>query len=360
MRDLRSGLHDARGRGLNRLHGIIATVVLGAAAAATPPGHGAVVERARWLMGTLCTAEIDAADTAAGAAAAEAAFAEIARLEGLLSSWRDDSEIARLNALGAGESLRCSPATYEVLVAARSLAEVTAGAFDPTIEPLVRAWDLRGRGRVPGEDELAAALARVGWDRLRLGEDGLAAGFDTPGMAVDLGGIGKGFALDHAFAALEARGVRRARFNFGGEICAISDGAPWPVTVADPADRLRPVIAFELEEGAVSTSGQSERSFRAKGRDFGHVLDPRTGWPVAHSGSVTVVAGSATQADALSTALLVMGRAAGEAFARAHPEIGVLWLEPAGGRVLAWGWNLPATRDVEGAVVQWMDTAEAR
>jgi thiamine biosynthesis lipoprotein len=341
---------------------LLAAAALGAGLATTPAvrADGPAVERARWLMGTLCSAEAHAADTAAAAAAIEAAFGEIARLEGLLSSWRDDSEVSQLNALGAGESLACAPALYELLVAARSLAEVTHGAFDPTVEPLTRAWDLRGKGRVPDEDEIAAALAHVGWEGLRLDENELTAGFAKPGMAVDLGGIGKGFALDHAFAVLEARGIRRARFNFGGEICAITDAAPWPVTVADPADRMRPVVAFELREGAVSTSGQSERSFRAKGRDWGHILDPRTGRPVARPGAVTVFAGSATQADALSTALFVMGRAEGEAFARAHPEIGVLWLEPAGDRVLAWGWNLPETRDVAGAEVQWMDTADAR
>ena len=357
---MRPDLHDARGRGLSRSLAVLVTASWAVASAATLPGHASTVERGRWLMGTLCTAEVQAADTSAAAAAAEAAFDEIARLEALLSSWRADSEVAKLNALGAGESLACSPATYEVLVAARSLAEVTRGAFDPTVEPLVRAWDIRGRGRVPDEDEIGEALTRVGWQGLHLGEDGLAARLEAAGMGLDLGGIGKGFAMDHAFAVLEARGVRRARLNFGGEICAISDGAPWPVTIADPADRLRPLIAFELAEGAVSTSGQSERSFRAKGREWGHILDPRTGRPVAWPGSVTVVAGSATQADALSTALFVMGRAEGEAFARAHPEIGVLWLEPAGGRVLAWGWNLPATRDVEADVVQWMDTADAR
>ena len=179
-------------------------------------------------------------------------------------------------------------------------------------------------------------------------------------MAIDLGGIAKGFALDHAFAVLEGRGVRRARLNFGGEICVITDSAPWPVTIADPADRMRPVVALELREGAVSTSGQSQRSFRAKGRDWGHILDPRTGRPVVDPGSVTVIAGSATQADALSTALFVMGRAEGEIFAREHPEIGVLWLEPAGDHVRAWGWNLPATRDVAETRVEWMDTADAR
>jgi thiamine biosynthesis lipoprotein len=342
---------------------LLAAAALGAGLAAAPAARAeglAAVERARWLMGTLCSAEVEAADTAAAAAAIEAAFAEIARLEGLLSSWRDDSDLAKLNALGAGKSLACAPALYEVLVASRALAEITHGAFDPTIEPLTRAWDLRGKGRVPDEDEIAEALAHVGWEGMRLDENDLTAGFAAPGMALDLGGIGKGFALDHAFAVLEARGIRRARLNFGGEICAITDRAPWPVTVADPADRMRPAVAFEVHEGAVSTSGQSQRSFRAKGRDWGHILDPRTGRPVARAGSVTVIAGSATQADALSTALFVMGRAEGEAFARAHPEIGVLWLEPADGRVLAWGLNLPETRDVAGVEVEWLDTADAR
>jgi thiamine biosynthesis lipoprotein len=336
---------------------LAALVCLPASASAGTP---ATVERARFLMGTLCTAQAEAADTAHAAAAIDAAFDEIARLERVLSSWRDDSEVAKLNALGAGDSLICLPDMYEVLVAARTLAETTSGAYDPTVEPLARAWDLRGEGRVPDEDEIAEALARVGWRGLWLNGDSFAAGFATPGACVDLGGIGKGFALDHAFAMIEARGVRRAQFNFGGEICVITDGAPWPVRIADPRDRKRPAIEFSITEGAVSTSGQSERFFRAKGRTWGHILDPRTGMPVARTGSVTVIAGSATQADALSTALFVMERAEAAAFAHEHPEIGVLWLEPAGDQLLAWGWNLPPTHDAPGIRVQWMDTADAR
>jgi thiamine biosynthesis lipoprotein len=320
----------------------------------------ATASRARYLMGTPCTAEAEAADSAAAAAAIVAAFDEIARLEAILSSWRDDSELARLNALGAGESLACSPELYGALVAARTMAEATGGAFDPTVEPLIRAWDFRGKGRVPAEDEIAEALALVGWSGLVLDADAQSAHFAAPGMGVDLGGIGKGLALDYAFARLETAGVRRARLNFGGEVCVISDDTPWSVAVADPGDRLRPVIEFALREGAVSTSGQSERAFRAKGRTWGHILDPRTGRPVAHDGSVTVIAPSATQADALSTALFVMGRASGEVFAKAHPEIGVLWLERSGDDVHAWGWNLPETRDVAGSRLQWMDTADAR
>lgn len=334
-----------------------------AAAESSASGGGAspeswAAQRSRYLMGTLCTAVAHAADTVTAAGAANAGLDEIARLEGILSSWREDTDLARLNAVGGLRPTPCADELYEVLAVARTMAELTDGAYDPTIEPLVEAWDLRGEGRVPSDAQRERALRRVGWQKLTLDPDARTVVFEKSGMAVELGGIGKGFALDHAAVVMQIAGATRGLINFGGEICAFSDDAEWTIAIADPSERMRPVLSFAARDVAVSTSAQSERGFDKDGVRYGHVLDPRTGRPVASRAAVTVIAGSATQADALSTALFVMGRSQAAAFAREHPEIAVVWLEQSGGEVLAWRWNGPPFFVEEGASVRWMDDAD--
>jgi thiamine biosynthesis lipoprotein len=150
--------------------------------------------------------------------------------------------------------------------------------------------------------------------------------------------------------------VKRALLNLGGEVLAMTTHDPWLAAIADPADRTRPLFQLSLSNGALSTSAQSEHGFEVRGVWYGHILDPRTGSPVSSRASVSVVTRSATRADALSTALLVMGRDAAAAWAAEHREIGVLWLEPAEGRTQAWAWNLPALRPEPDAHIQWMST----
>jgi thiamine biosynthesis lipoprotein len=313
------------------------------------------MERARYLMGTLCTAQVQAPNDTVASRALKTGFDEIARIERVLSSWDETSDVAGLNATAAHEPFPCPTELYASLAAARALAETTDGAYDPTIGPLIKAWDMHGKGRVPSEREIEEALERVGWRALILDSDTQTAAFTHEGMAIDLGGIGKGFALDHAVAAMEQRGAVRGLLNFGGEICAWSDGAPWSVSIADPADRMRPVLHFTIANGAVSTSGQSERGFEHKGVRYGHVLDAKSGRPVESTGSVTVIATSATQADALSTALLVMGRGDAGMFARTHTDIGVIWLEHSSAGLLAWIWNAPHVKPEADLTVHYMD-----
>lgn len=314
------------------------------------------VERVRYLMGTLCTVSVEAADSARAVAAVDAAFEEIARLERVMSSWRDDSELARFNRAAGTGPAACSADLAAVLDSAFALARLTGGAFDPTVEPLMVAWDLRGQGRRPGAAALAAARGLVGWPGLTVDREARTARLAHAGMGVDLGGIGKGYALDRAAAVLERQGATSALLNFGGELLAL--GAGETVTIADPAQRLTPVVELPVANAAVSTSGQSERGFTAGGMRYGHILDPRTGRPSPATASVTVVGASGTRADALSTALLVMGRDAAAAFARDHPDVGVLWLDPGPNGVRAWRWNLSGARAVPGAPVRWMDRSD--
>jgi thiamine biosynthesis lipoprotein len=306
------------------------------------------VERSRVLMGTLCTVTAEGVDSTQIASAVERAHDRIAALEMVMSSWRDDSELARFHASGNG--FECSPALFGVLATARAMAESTGGAFDPTVGPLLRAWDVRGKGRVPTADERDSARARVDWRSLELDPATRRARFARSGMEVDLGGIGKGAALDEALDTLRAAGAGRALADFGGQLAAI--GA-WEVTVADPRERLRPLVRLRLDDASLSTSAQMENERQVGGKRYGHILDPRKGAPVEFRGSVSVRARSATEADALSTALLVMGRAGAEAYVAHHPDIGVLWLEPASRGIAAWSWNLDDAQLVAGAHVTW-------
>lgn len=319
-----------------------------AAAAPAPRERGATIERDRYLMGTLCQTIVEARDSAHAERAAAGALDEIARLERVMTSWRASSELQSLNR--AGRARVCSPDLFAVLDSASAYAGKTNGRFDPTVEPLMIAWDLRGAGRVPNERQLAEARAKVGWRRLDLDRGRRTARLED-GAALDLGGIGKGFALDRAAERLRAAGAEAALLNFGGELlaCGRREGN-WPIAIAHPARRMRPVVTLEVQRGAVSTSAQSERGFTLRGHRYGHVLDPRTGLPVESRASVTVVAASATRADAVSTALLVGGRDFAQLWARRHPEDGVLWLEPAGSAVRMWSWNV-RPRPVRGARV---------
>lgn len=286
------------------------------------------VGRSRWLMGTMFTIR-----AAGDVEALGVALDSIAALEARLSNWREASELSRLNAAGGTDG--ASEPLSAVIDSALALASFTGGAFDPTVEPLVGAWDLRGSGHVPGDAELAAARAHVGWSRVR--RDG--AHVALHGARLDLGGIGKGFALDRAAEVMRARGVRAATLDAGGQILCFGDSAS-SVWVAHPERRDVPAVRVAIPAGSLSTSAQSEHGFRAGRRRFGHVLDPRTGQPVATRASVSVWAPSGTRADALSTALLVMGHAAAAVFARGHPSLGVLWLEPERAGLRAEAWNL--------------------
>jgi thiamine biosynthesis lipoprotein len=308
-----------------------ACVLLAGGARAAEP---APVTRARWLMGTLFTASAPAAspaDSARVGAALDAALDTVAALERTLSNWNAASELSRLNDAGASAAL--SEPLRAVLDSALVWAAATQGAFDPTIEPLVRAYDLRGAGRVPDAATLNAARARVGYTRIVRSGDTV----QLNGAQLDLGGIAKGFALDRAAALLAARNVRDAVLDAGGQRFGSGPAQAW---LADPRDRDRAAVRVQLPAGSLSTSTQRERALVVRGRRVGHVLDPRTGEPVPGEASVSVAAASGTRADALSTALLVLGRARAQAYAAAHPELGVLWLEPGKHGLDAYAWNL--------------------
>jgi thiamine biosynthesis lipoprotein len=314
-----------------------------------------VLERSRLLMGTMCTVHVEAFDTTSAAAAVERTFADIARLDSLLSPWRAESDLSRLNGLPGQNRRPVLPELYDLLELSLGLAEETDGAFDPSLDPLIRAWDLRGGGRVPDRAVLSTARERSGWRKVQLDRTLTAVRFQSDSMGVDLDGITRGWALDRAARILRDAFVKRARVDLGGRVLVMSDGEPFGIEIADPADRLRPVVSLVARNTTISTASQSERGFEVAGRRYGHVLDPATGEPVPSTASCTVVTGLGARADALSIALLVMGREKAWRWLEGRQDLGVLWLEPAGGEVRAWRWDLPAAQALTGARLKWME-----
>ncbi len=257
----------------------------------------ATITRARYLMGTACEVEIggvpDAERQIAGA------FAEAERIERFLSTWREDSELSRLN---EGDDAAASPELRALLATVSAWRERTGGAFEPRIRPLIDAWRTRADGAVPTREAIDAALRAIRSRRAPIEE----------------GGFGKGYALDRMLASLDAP---QACLNFGGQVAVRGSRR---VTIADPERRDVPVLAFTLENGSVATSSGSEKTFVAGGRRFSHLLDSRTGEALPPRGSASVVAADGLTADILSTALYVMGEDEALAWAAANGVAAVL------------------------------------
>ncbi|MFO7897775.1 MAG: FAD:protein FMN transferase [Planctomycetota bacterium] len=251
------------------------------------------------------------ADRAAGAAAAA-----ISQVNNLLSAHLATSEIARINRHSGG-TVHASGQTVEVLRRAVEISELTGGAFDVTVGPLIRIWKPAiDDGKLPDPAHVARARRLVGYEKLALGENSVT--LTEEGMAVDLGGIAKGYAVDQAVEALRLNGIRNALVDAGGDGYALGtkpDGSPWGVAVQHPrAEGREPLpVLLLLSDKAYATSGDYARSQYTEidGERYAHIIDPRTGRPARKAASVTVVAPDCTTADALATAISVMGPDAG-------------------------------------------------
>ena len=273
----------------------------------TPPARH---EEMRPVMGTLATVQVWADDQVTAVAAVDTAFAVLVAADSLLSTWNLNSPLSRLNAAPSGTWVPVGPDVCRVLRAATEVAGLTAGAFDPTVLPLMRLWGFRGgAAAVPDSATLGEALTRVDWQAVDVADE--RARLSRPGMAVDLGGIAKGYALDLAAAALARVGARGGTVDLGGNLVVFGEGPGHEVGVVDPRDPGVLLLTIPLDRGAVATSGQYERFVTVADQAYGHVLDPRTGWPVASGCSATVIAPQALWADALATAVVVLGQERG-------------------------------------------------
>ena len=304
-------------------------------------GCGAQRQTGEWFaMDTVMTAAVYGS-----ADALDAVEAETYRLDALLAAQKDDSEIAAVN---DGAEI-VSEETAALLRRALEIAAETNGAYDPTVYPLMRAWGFTdGNYRVPADAELDALLQTTGWTEVSV--DGTTASLPG-GFALDLGGIGKGYAAGRCKEILKAHGVTSALLSLGGNVSALGskpDGTAWTVAIEDPdgGDYLGTV---QIADQCVVTSGGYQRYFEQDGVRYWHILDPETGKP-ARSGmkSVTIVSADDTLADALSTALFVMGPERAADFWRVHrAEFGAVWLTDDGRLFVTEGLTLTTEREYE-------------
>lgn len=283
-------------------------------------------------MGSLFEVYLAGVDRERLLAAAEEALDEIQRLDRQLSHYRDDSDISRLNCHAAEQWVRLEPRLYHLLRRCAEIGSETEGAFDITMGPLDKAWGFfRGQGSIPEDEEIAYLLSRTGAHRLIFDdEDGLVR-FSIADMEINLGAVGKGYAIDEAADRLRFYGVDAALIH-GGQSTIYALGAPpaqdgWELAIKDPRDRQTVIQPLRLRDEAISTSGSYEQFFEADGVRYSHILDPRIGRPVQGMLSVSVVAPSAAESDALSTAFYVMGRERTQEFCAARPNIRVVMME---------------------------------
>jgi len=255
-------------------------------------------------------------------AAAHEALGEADRLDAAWSIFRDTSEVAAINRHAADHPVLASPELFALLQRADVLWRDTGGTFDITTAPLSRCWGFLARdGRVPDADAIDRARACVGMDRVALDADARTVRFTSPGVELNLGAIGKGAAVDAMAARLAANGVRHALVSAAGSSVRAVGGRDggFAVDLTSPlVDRPR-LARLRLRHGALGTSGNGLQHVVHDGRRYGHVIDPRTGWPADGVVSASVVAPDAATADALSTAVLIGGRALAEAWCARHP-----------------------------------------
>lgn len=261
-------------------------------------------------------------------------------LEDQMTVYRPSSELISINERAATEPVIVEARLYELLKNSIAIAQATDSAYDPTSQPLVSLWRKhRGAGDIPTDSEIAATLENTGVDGVEFDDATRSVRFTKAGCSLNLNGIGKGYALDRAAEIMADNQIANYMIH-GGASSVLARGEHggldgWPVGIRNPlfpSERLATVL---LRDRAMGTSGSGVQFFRHAGKRYGHVLDPRSGWPVDHLLSVTVFATTAAEADALSTAFFVMGLEKVKAFCKNRPDVGALLIPPpAQGRTL--------------------------
>jgi thiamine biosynthesis lipoprotein len=259
-------------------------------------------------------------------------------LENQLTIFRDHSEVSRLNAAAAAGPVVIERRLFDLFAFCAGLTRETAGAFDIATGALTKAWGFYKRqGRVPTPGERAAAMARTGMRHVILDGEGRSVKYRKAGLEINLGGVGKGYALDRAAELLRARWGIDAALLHGGGSSVVAVGHPpgdprgWPVAVRHPWDDSLTLGTVRLRDQGLGTSAATFQYFVYNNQKLGHLIDPRTGWPAAGTASASVAAPTGAEADALSTAFFVLGVDQAGAYCRPRPHLAAVVLPDADG-----------------------------
>jgi thiamine biosynthesis lipoprotein len=271
------------------------------------------MERSTDAMGATFSVVLYGSDRASMNQAMDAAFEEAHRLDALLSNYRTASEWSRINREAAARPVAVSPELFRLLSDCVEYSRASEGTFDLTVGPLMRAWGFSGGGRhVPSPDQIREALELVGYRHVQLNARKRTVRFDRPGVEIDPGGVGKGYAVDRMVEVLRARGIRNALVAASGSSIFGLGNPPeeprgWPISIADPWDHRKNAAQVFLKDLSLSTSGSYEKSFRAGGRRYPHIMDPRRGVPAESAVQVTVIAPRAIDSEVWAKPYFIRG-----------------------------------------------------
>jgi thiamine biosynthesis lipoprotein len=284
-------------------------------------------------MGTVFTVVAYGRDSRFLAQVANEVFEEIDGLDAQMSHYRAESEVSRINRRAGREAVLVEPSLFRVLEESIRYSQETGGTFDITVGPLMKAWGFfRAQGRRPSRPELARVMGRVGYRHIQLAREQRTIRFNVDGLELDLGGIAKGYAVDRAVDILRSQGVTVALVSSGtSSIYAL--GAPpgeraWQITLRDPFEVRKAGDFVHLKNYSLAVSGSYEKFFRLGGRTYTHILDPRTGQPVANMLATAVLAPQAMESDALSTSFFVLGVEGSRRYLASHPQLAALFYVP--------------------------------
>ena len=272
------------------------------------------MEKSADAMGATFTVALFGTDRAAMEAAIDAALAEAQRLDALLSNYRPESEWSAVNRGAGSKPVKVSAELFRLLSACLDYSRESDGAFDITVGPLMKIWGFyKSSGHLAPKSEVEAALGRIGYRHVHLDRAAQTVAFDVPGIELDPGGIGKGYAVDRMVEILKQRGAERALVA-GSDSSIYGLGAPpdeprgWEVSIRDPKNSRRAVAQVFLKNMSLSTSGSYEKFFQADGRTYSHLMDPRTGYPAQGTVSVSVVTPLTIDSEAWAKPYFVNGR----------------------------------------------------
>jgi len=275
-----------------------------------PSSHSANVFKYHQVaMGTVVEITLIANDEEAAKKGALQAFQEVKRIEYLMSPWIESSDVSRINRSAGNDGVRVSPEIVEVIKRAYEVSKLSEGGFDITVGPLVQLWrKAREGGAPPRMEEVKETLNLVNFRNLKT-HYGEKVSLRKKGMTFDLGGIAKGYAVDRAFELLKGLGYRNLVVNAGGDlrVGGSKPDGPWSIGIQHPRESEKITARISISDMAVATSGDYEKFFIHQGKRYHHILNPRNGFPAEGCQSVTVLHKEATTADALATAIFVLG-----------------------------------------------------
>lgn len=277
-------------------------------AAGPAPAHAAWYSRTEAIMDTRIYVELWDANPKHADAAIDAVMAEMHHIDDVMSDFKPDSELSRINEHAAQHPVAVSPELYDLIKLSTQYSRITGGAFDITVEPVWRLYHFR-RQIHPTDAQIRALLPAVGWRQLIFDDRRHSIRFARPGMAIGLGGIAKGYAVDRGIEILKGMGIQHAIVTAGGDSRLLGDhrGRPWMVAIMDPWDLHKVVTMLPLANEAISTSGDYYRGFVQNGVRYDHILSPFTGHSAQLVRSASVIAPTATQTDGMSKTAFVLG-----------------------------------------------------